>query len=323
MWRAVQRKQPEDAFAFGAEGLTACCEDLKFGQFSNEAFGQRRQRIQQMFAAVENQEQAPAAQGGQQTGQGILRTDRQSERRCNGARCKLGIPECAEIDKENLPGQSIKLPVAHGDGDRRLADATRADNGYETMQRKFGCNLFDRFDPSDHFGGRSRQRPNRRHAAARWCRRSFGTGEGRGKTITAPRDVHDISRAGGTTAKDLAQGGDVEAEAPFIDIHVGPDLFDQVPFVHDLAGMLGKEDQYVECTPTDMKRSSIFLQQPGLWRQPEWTKRDWRVLFVIVVGHAVALVGKEFRNGIPSNLAENENLSLGTRHPKPAHRDKL
>ena len=95
---------------------------------------------------------------------------------------------------------------------------------------------------------------------ARRCGRRFGTGEGSGKAITATRDVHDISRADGTTTKGLAQCGDVEAEAALVDIHIGPDLFDKVAFVHDLAGTFRKEDQNVERTPADMKWSAIFLQ---------------------------------------------------------------
>ena len=152
------------------------------------------------------------------------------------------------------------MPVPHRDGDRGLADAARADDGHETMLRKFGCNLLDGFDPPDHFGGWRGQGPNGAHAAGRRCGRRFGTGEGSGKAITATRDVHDISRADGTTTKGLAQCGDVEAEAALVDIHIGPDVFDQVAFVHDLPRTFRQEDQNVERSPADMKWSAVFLQ---------------------------------------------------------------
>ena len=120
--------------------------------------------------------------------------------------------------------------------------------------------LLDGFDPPDHFGGRGGQGPNGARAAGRRRGRRFGTGEGSGKAIAATRDVHDISRTDGTATKDLAQCGDVEAEAAFVDIHVGPDVFDQVSLVHDLAGTLRQEDQNVERAAADMKWSAVFLQ---------------------------------------------------------------
>ena len=78
--RAIQRKQPEDALAFGAKGLTAGREDVEFGQLPNEAFRQRRQRVQYVFAAVEDQKHMPAAQECQQAGQRILRAGHESQR---------------------------------------------------------------------------------------------------------------------------------------------------------------------------------------------------------------------------------------------------
>jgi hypothetical protein len=56
----------------------------------------------------------------------------------------------------------------------------------------------------------------------------------------------------------------VEAEATFVDIHIRPDVFDQVSLVHDLAGTLCKEDENVERSATDMKWSAVLLQKPGL-----------------------------------------------------------
>ena len=202
----------------------------------------------------------PAPQECQQAGQRILRADHESERRRNGAGHKPDIPQCAEIDKENLLAQSIELPVPDRDGDGGLADAAGADDGHETMLRKFACNLLDGFGPPDHFGRWRGQGPDRAYAAGRRRGRWFGTGDGSGKAIAATRDVDDISRADCTTTKGLAQCGDVEAEAALVDIHVRPDLFDKVAFVHDLTRTFRQEDQNVERAPADMKWSAIFLQ---------------------------------------------------------------
>jgi hypothetical protein len=52
----------------------------------------------------------------------------------------------------------------------------------------------------------------------------------------------------------------VEAEAALVDIHIGPDVFDKVAFVHDLPRTFRQEDQNVERSPADMKWSAVFLQ---------------------------------------------------------------
>jgi hypothetical protein len=80
------------------------------------------------------------------------------------------------------------------------------------------------------------------------------------ETIAATGNVKDIASACCATTKRLAQCGDVESETALIDIHIGPDLFDQFPFVHDLAGTLCKEDENVERATADMEWIPVLLQ---------------------------------------------------------------
>jgi len=62
----------------------------------------------------------------------------------------------------------------------------------------------------------------------------------------------------------------MEAQAALVDIDVGPDAFDQLSLVDDLAGALGEIDENIQRAAADMKRRALPLQEPGLWKKSEW-----------------------------------------------------
>ncbi|MGY4430135.1 hypothetical protein ACVWWO_002612 [Bradyrhizobium sp. F1.13.1] len=82
----------------------------------------------------------------------IFRADGQSERRSNGGRDVTGIPQRTEIDKEDSPAEILGPAMPDGDGDRGLADAARADDGHEAIERKSVRDLLDDIFPADHPG---------------------------------------------------------------------------------------------------------------------------------------------------------------------------
>ncbi|MEY9386892.1 hypothetical protein ABIF93_005149 [Bradyrhizobium japonicum] len=53
----------------------------------------------------------------------------------------------------------------------------------------------------------------------------------------------------------------MEAQAAFIDRHVGPDALDQLTLVDDLAGALDEKNEDVECAAAEVKRSAVLLEQ--------------------------------------------------------------
>ena len=146
------------------------------------------------------------------------------------------------------------------DRDRGLADAAGADDGHEAMLRKFGCNLLDGFrsvQPSWRAGRAGTEQDGR---CRQTVRAKVRHGQCSREAITSARDVDDIAGADGAITKGLAQCGDVEAQAAFVDIHIGPDLLDQLSLVHDLAGTLRKENENIERTAAEVKWSAVFLQ---------------------------------------------------------------
>ena len=92
------------------------------------------------------------------------------------------------------------------------------------------------------------------------------------EAIAAAWYVDDITGRFAGIAECLAQRRDVEAKTALVDIDVGPDALDQLSLVDDFAGALGQEDENIERTAADMKRRSVLLQEPGLWKQSKWPK---------------------------------------------------
>ena len=113
--RAIQRKQPMDAFAFGAKGFAAGGENMQLGRFPDDALGQRRELVDDVLAAVEDQQRPPVAQERQQARYRVLGIDGQAKRGGDGAGNEPGIRQCAEIDEADLTVEGLQA----GDARRR------------------------------------------------------------------------------------------------------------------------------------------------------------------------------------------------------------
>ena len=61
----------------------------------------------------------------------------------------------------------------------------------------------------------------------------------------------------------------MEAQAAFVDRHVGPDPGEQIGLADDLAGAFGEGDEDVESAAADVNRYAIPFQQPFVREQPE------------------------------------------------------
>ncbi|MGY4286616.1 hypothetical protein ACVWXO_005836 [Bradyrhizobium sp. LM2.7] len=139
-----------DALTLGAKGLAAGGKNMQLGRLLHDALGQRRELVEDVFAAVENQQHPPAAQECQQAWYRVLGIDGQAKRGGNGAGNEPGIRQRAEIDEAHLAIEARKLAVRDGERDGGFADAPRTDDGDEAMQGKLGGNLLDRIVSPDH-----------------------------------------------------------------------------------------------------------------------------------------------------------------------------
>ena len=117
---------------------------------------QRSNRFHQMFAGIENQKNPSALQKCNETRRCIVRLNRLPQHGGDGRRCELRISQHPEIDEEDRTREGVHQVMCNGDRDRRLADATSADDGDKARSGQVSRQLQDIIIPSDNSaqGGR-------------------------------------------------------------------------------------------------------------------------------------------------------------------------
>src|SRR6185369_11938441 len=103
--RACERRQTMYVLAFDTQQLSARGQDMQLWRLLKKPFGQRRRRFDDMLTAVQNQQHSPVAQECRQAARGIVRSSRQSKRRCGDAGYESGVADLAEAEKVDLTGK--------------------------------------------------------------------------------------------------------------------------------------------------------------------------------------------------------------------------
>ena len=148
--RTIQRKQPVDPFALGAKGFAAGGENMQLRGFPNDALCQGSELVDDVFAAVEDQQHPAAAQERQQPRYRVVGIDGQAKGGGDRAGNEPRRPS-ARQNRQSRPGpRSPQLTMRDGECDRGLADAAGADDGDEPMQGEFGRDLLDGVVSANH-----------------------------------------------------------------------------------------------------------------------------------------------------------------------------
>ncbi len=146
----IERIQQVNMLAFDPQRLPAGCQDVRLRCLADNAFGQRRRRVDHVLAIIEHKEDSPLAKKGQQAEDGILSLHHESERRCNRRRHQTGIGQRSEIDEENCALEIIDQRVGNRDCDGCLAHAARADDADEAPRHQLGRQRADGIVAADH-----------------------------------------------------------------------------------------------------------------------------------------------------------------------------
>src|SRR5207244_8420391 len=136
--------------------------------------------------------------------------------------------------------------AANSESNGRLANAARAEQGYEPLISKLVANLaHDRFAPNHH--ERSRRQPALVSrpvvpAIRIACERNHGADE----RVAPSLDVCDVSVTKLAVTKRLADCGHVDPEAPLLNDYVRPDVIDEPLLSDDLTWAVGKIGQNIQ-----------------------------------------------------------------------------
>src|SRR6266851_2628949 len=182
-----------------------------------ELLGERGDRLDDMFTAIENDQKLPRTYEVDQFPAGIFRFECNSQGCRDSPRDMTRISEKFQVNKVDFLAKLLGGGPADSQGDGRLANAARAEQGYEPLISKLVANLVDdRFAPNHH--KRSRREPAFLSgpvvpALRTACERNHGADE----RVAPSLDVCDVSVAKLAVVKRLADRGHVDPEAPLLD----------------------------------------------------------------------------------------------------------
>ena len=124
------------ALAVRAQRLPTGGEDMRLRGVSEDCLRERGDRLDQMLAIVEHDENVFVSKKGNQALGGVGGMNRESERRRDRARDERWIGKRRQIDESDAIIESCDQRVGDSHCNRRLANAAWSDDRNETMLRQ-------------------------------------------------------------------------------------------------------------------------------------------------------------------------------------------
>ena len=215
-------------------------------RFLVELLGHRRDRLDHVLTAIENDKKLSRTNEVDQFQAGIFRFECKSQGCRDGPRNMTRIGKAFQVNKIDFPAKLFGNGAANSQGNGRLANAAGAKQRYEPLISKLVADLADhRFAPNHH--ERSHREPALVPepvvpALRTACERDDGADE----RIAPCLDVCDVSVAKLAVTKRLADRGHVDPEAPLLHGYVRPDVIDELLLRDDLTRAVGKIDQNIQ-----------------------------------------------------------------------------
>ena len=126
VWRTGERIQPVDVLTLDPKSLAAGRQDVDLRRRHEDFRRQRRDRLNQMLASVEDQKHSLVAQIGDQAGRRVVALNRQPQHGGDRRGDQSRIAQHAEINEQHGARKGIDQMMSDRDGDRGFADAANA-----------------------------------------------------------------------------------------------------------------------------------------------------------------------------------------------------
>ncbi len=144
-----QRQEVVDGLAGQPERFAARREDARGGRAAEDGLGRERDGVDDVLAIVEDEENVRVRQHLDDLRHRIGRSDGNAQSRGDGARHEAGIVQRRQVDEgRRRPGRAAD-PMHDRGGERRLADAARADHRHQPMTRQAPEQDLDIGGPAD------------------------------------------------------------------------------------------------------------------------------------------------------------------------------
>ncbi len=254
--------------AINPQRLPAGRQDGQDRKTPEQSFGEVGHRIDKMLAAIEDQQHPATMKNRNQALIGLLRRQQPASGCSHGIRDHARHADRGEIDEGHAVGKHVAELVPELEGKRRLADPGRPDKREKAAFEERGSSLGKCFLVSDRVTERVGQLWALDHPPAPGGAGRIRPGHLPGKAIATPGDRRDVPDLLCALTQRLAERGDMEAKAAFLDDHAGPGGLSELPLGDDLAGTGNQGAQYVHRTPAERHQDPVPLQPPLPENQP-------------------------------------------------------
>jgi hypothetical protein len=230
--------------------------DVHEGSFAEQTLSQRRYGLDDMFAAVENQENSLVGKECQQPRQRVLCLLEASGCCGDGRNHKRSVLESTEINEADRVAKIGRHAVGDRNSHRGFAHSARSHDADKPPRRDLRAQVVDHFVAANHplqacGQGRESDAPGRsigKLAASRraldWCN----------KAIAPAGYISDVARAVSTVTERSAEAGNMDPKTGLLDDDVRPNPLDQFPVAYDLSSLLDQGDQDIESTAAQRHR---------------------------------------------------------------------
>jgi hypothetical protein len=254
-----------------SQQFMTCGQEMDFSGSLKELLGDRRGCLNHMLAIIEDDEELSRTDEIDEFQACIVRFQRKPHRRCDGPNDKIRISNASQVDEIDCSAKLRGEGVAGSHGNGGLPDAAWAKKGDESLLANALLHFAKNEVTPNHSAGARRQ------ATLVMTVRTIGftifrSNHRSDKRIAPALDVRDVPVSEFAVPKRFSDRGNVDAEAPFIDHHIRPDVINELFLCHDLAGTLSKIDQNVERPAAKGKDDTIALKDPLAARKLERAK---------------------------------------------------
>ena len=273
--RTGERIQSVDVLTLDPKSLAAGRQNVDLRRRHEDLRRQRRDRLYEMLAGIEDQKNSLVPQIGDQAWRGVVGLNRQPQHGGERRGDQGGIAQHAKIDEQHGAGEGLDQMMSDRDRDRGFANAANADDGDKARSGQLSRELENVIVAPDH--SRSSGRAGWR--AENWRQPSIAPCPDRSTVRSGPRSSSPARQGGYVScavlsiAQRLAQAGDVKPQTAFFDGDVGPDPSQQIRFADDLVRAGHQRNQNVERSAANSDRHTLFCEKSFACDQAERTKR--------------------------------------------------
>ena len=260
-----------DPLAPDVQGLATGGQDGGSGTIGDDFLAEDRRSFDQVFAAIEDDEELLVLEKGNDAGQGLVGSYRYAQAGREGALQQGRLAHRRDVEKHDAVPETSSDQFDDQRGDRRLANAARADDGDEPVLQDFLGNPVDNFGAPHHAGHHARHLPGQalpRLKTIAGAARQYTCGRCR-EAIADAGDVFDILLARIAVPDRPADCRDVDAQVPVRDVRLRPGTPHEFLLSDNLSGPLRQRPEEFPSATSDPDATAIPEEQFARVDKPE------------------------------------------------------